>query len=259
MTDHHAIELQQKFLQLDKQRRKVQQNYLWRAAVVSTFAGGILAAFFSPYWQLREPSQIKIKNDRLINRFAIYRELDVVYPQSILTVPTQQIEKQLEKVTVLKSVQVTKTIFPPAINIHLQERIPVATALAEDQVGFIDSQGVWLNPQLYNHQQTDVPLTSIKVVNFRPQYRKVWSRLYNLINTYPTIGVQEVHWNEVGSLLLVTKNYQVLLGSDYLLLENQFDILASFPALDADSQLENITQIDLTNPQTPFLNHNLDR
>ena len=258
MTDHQAIELQQKLAQLDKQRHKIQQNSLWRAAVVSTFAGTILAALFSPYWQIKERSQIQIKSDRFLNSLAIYDTLNIAYPQSILTVPTQQIKNQLEKVTVLQSVQVTKTIFPPSINIYLKERVPVVTAMSEGKVGYLDHQGVWLDPQVYNYQHPDVPLTSIKVVNFKSQYSKVWSQLYALINTYPTIEVREVHWNEQGDLLLVTKKHQIILGSDYALLNDQFAVLASFPASDNNYRLKGIIEIDLTNPQTPFINHNLD-
>ena len=258
MTDYSSPELKKKFSTLRKQQRKIQERYLLRAGVVSTFASGILAILFFPHWQIKEQSQIRINSDRLIDPLVIQNTLEITYPQSILTIPTQNLKTQLQDIPVFNSVRVTKNIFPPFIDIYIQEKIPVATVIADGKIGFLDSQGTWLNPEFYNYQRANLPITSIKVINFQSQYHQTWSKLYSLITAYPMIDIKEVHWDEMGSLSLVTKNCKVILGSDSSLLNNQFAILASFNDSDNSLQLTNVAQIDLTNPNIPFIKRNSD-
>ncbi|VEP15004.1 Cell division septal protein [Hyella patelloides LEGE 07179] len=253
MTAHPCPELKQKITLLKTKQRKVQRHYLYRSLVVSMFAGGILASILSGNWQIKDRSQITIIGDRLIDSAIISNSINITYPQSIITIPSQQIESQLQSISALQAVQVTKTIFPLSVNIYLQERIPVATALSLGKVGFLDSQGVWLEPILYNHQQANFSSTAIKVVNFKPQYSSIWSEIYSLITAYPTLDVQEVHWEDGGKLSLVTSRFKVIFGADYSLLQRQFETLASFPDLATNRDLQNIAQIDLTNPDAPFL------
>lgn len=253
MTAHPCPELKQKLTLLKTKQRKLQRHYLYRSLVVSLFAGGILASILFGNWQIKDRSQIKIIGDRFINSAIISDSINIPYPQSIITIPSQQIESQLQSIPALQAVQVIKTIFPLSINIYLQERIPVATAISLGKVGFLDSQGVWLEPILYNHQQANFSSIEIKVVDFQPKYSTVWSEIYSLITAYPTLDVQEVHWEDGGNLFLVTSRFKVIFGADYSLLKRQFATLASFPDLATNQDLQNISQIDLTNPDVPFL------
>jgi cell division protein FtsQ len=258
MIAHPDSDLKKKLSLLKTQQRKVQRCYLYRSLLVSAFASGILAVAIAIDWQIKEQSQVIIKSDRFLAASAIFKVLKLSYPQSIVSFPTQKIEARLQSMPALQSVKVTKTLFPPTIKIYLQEKIPVATALSSKDVGFLDRQGVWLKPDLYDYTKKNFPLTKIKVVNFQPQYSQVWSEIYRLTLAYPSIDVKEVHWDETGNLFLVTNNFQVVLGSNHSLLPKQFATLASFPNLTTNERLQNTTQIDLTNPDTPFLEQYTD-
>lgn len=254
MTAHPYPDLQKKLSLLKAKQRNVQRHYLYRSLIVTTLAAGTLVASLSESWQIKTQSQVILEGDRFVADSAIFNTLKITYPQSIVTFASQDIESQLRSIPALQSVKVSKTLFfPPLVTIYLQERTPVAIALSSGKVGFLDSQGVWLEPALYNYTENNLSLIKIKVVNFKPQYSKVWSEIYSLIVAYPTIAVKEVHWDNVGNISLRANNLKVILGSNYSLLPKQFATLASFPDFTSHKKLENTAQIDLTNPDTPFL------
>ena len=259
MTAHRDPQLKQKLSLLKSEQRKIQYCYVWRSFVVSIFAGGMIAFAMSPRWQIKQQSQIIFKGDRLVKAAKLYPTIKISYPQSIVTIPSQQIERQLKSIPALESVRVNKTIFPPLVNIYIQERIPVATAVSSGKVGFLDRQGVWLDPSLYDPDNSKLPLTTIKVINFQPQYNTVWSEIFDLIAVYPTIDIKEVYWDRVGNLFLVTSNFKVLFGRDRSLLKHQFAILATFPDSALNKNLQNVAQIDLTNPDVPFLEQHSEK
>lgn len=259
MSVHRDPQLKQKLSLLKSEQRKIQYCYLWRSLVVTTVAGTMIAVAMSPRWQIKQQSQIIIKGDRLVTTAKLYPTIKMAYPQSVLTIPSQQIERQLKSIPALESVRVNKTIFPPLVNVYIQERIPVATAVSSGKVGFLDRQGVWLEPSLYDPQQANLPLTTIKVINFQPQYNHIWSEIFALIAVYPTINVKEVHWDRVGNLFLITSNFKVLFGRDRSLLKRQFATLATFPDSALNKNLSNIAQIDLTNPDVPFLEQHSEK
>ena len=250
---HSSDELQQQLSWLQRKQQTQQRCYLWRSLFVSSLAGGILTLAMSSYWQIKSSSQIQIKGDRDLAISTIENRLQISYPQSIVTVSTGQINRQLESIPALESVRVTKSLFPPRVNIYLQERIPVAMVVSSTKVGFLDRQGVWLDPSFYDEPENLLPSNSIKVVNFLPQYSILWSEIFGLIATYQTLDVREVHWDDRGNLWLITSNFKVFLGSDNSLLQRQFAALASFPDSNTEQNLHNVTQIDLSNPDVPFL------
>jgi cell division protein FtsQ len=258
MTAHSRTDLEKNLSLLKAKQRQVQRCYLYRSLLVSAFAGGILAIIMSYNWQIKAQSQVIVQGNRFLAASAIFNLLQLSYPQSIASFPIQNVEEQLRSIPALQSVRVTRTLFPPSINIYLQEKIPVATALSSGKVGFLDRQGVWLEPNLYDYRKTNFPLTKIKVVNFQPQYSKVWSEIYRSIVAYPATDIKEVRWDSAGNLFLIANNFQVILGSNHSLLKKQFATLASFPDFTTNKKLHNIAQIDLTNPDTPFLEQDTD-
>ena len=246
-------ELKRKLSLLKIKQRQAQNRYFWRSIIVSLVAGGIFSLAIFPHWQIKTQSQIKIEGDRYILSSAIYQALNFNYPQSAIAVPTQKIENRLGAMPIIKSVRVTKTILPPAVKIALEERIPVATAVSSGQVGFLDDKGVWLDPNFYDLKNNNLNLSDLKIVNFQPQYSQAWAKIYDLIIAYPTIGIREIHWDDVGNLFFVTENFKVFLGTNSSLLKKQFIALASFPNLATNKELQPISQIDLTNPDVPTI------
>ena len=253
MTVRPCSELKQKLTLLKTEQRKVQRRYLYRALWVSSLAGSIIALAFSNRWEIVDSSQIAIYGTRFTDTSAISQLIDFSYPESIITVPTQNIEARLRSISALRSVRVGKTIFPPSVKVYLEERIPVATALSMGKVGFLDREGNWLEQNMYDYQQPDFPATAIKVINFEPQYSAIWSEIYSLIIAYPQLRVSEIQWHDGGNLILLCDEFKVILGANHSLLEKQFVTLANFADLTINEQAKDIFLIDLTNPEIPLL------
>ena len=254
MTAHSSSELKQKLSLLQRKQQTRQRCSLWRSLVVSGLAGGVFTLAMSSYWQIKSLSQVRINGDRNLASSTIEDRLKITYPQSIITISTGQMNRQLQSFPALQSVRVTKSLFPPRVYIDLIERVPVAVAVASGKVGFLDREGVWLDPSFFDNVEL-LPSDSIKVVNFAPRYSRIWSDIYSFIVAYQ-IDVREVHWDEGGNLWLITDDFRVFLGMDSSLLKRQFATLASLPDLTSEPNLINVTQIDLSNPDVPFLTVN---
>ena len=256
MTVHPYSELKQKLTLLKTEQRKLQRRYLYRALWVSSVAGSIIALAFSNFWEITDSSQIAIYGARFADTATISQLIDLPYPQSIINVPTQNIEARLRSISALRSVRVGKTIFPPSVGVYIEERIPVATAISRGKIGFLDREGNWLKPDMYDYQQSDFPASAIKVINFKPQYSAIWSEIYSLIVAYPQLKIVEIQWDDGGNLILLGDKFKVLLGANPSLLEKQFVALANFADLASSDRVKDILLIDLTNPEIPLLESN---
>lgn len=268
MPSYPYPQLKQKFAHLNSNRRQQQALYLWRSLIVGLFSGSLLVALILYPRKIIKPSQIVINSNRSINTAKIYQNLNIPSPQSEedqsqlpsflharspWTVSSQSIISHLENISAIETARITKTIFPPVINIYLQERIPVVTAISSGKVGFLDRQGNWLEPDLYNYRSEKLPRTKIKVVNFQNKNKSTYIKLFKLISTYPKLGVKEIIWDEADNLSLITKDLKVRFGSNPQFIQQQFDYLVSFPTHSSDKAVQNSSWLDLTNPASPFL------
>ena len=267
MPVHPYPELKQKLSRLKVEQRKAHYRAVVRSLVVSGFVGGILVLTMSPRWLVTGLDRFELVGDRIINQAAVYNVLEIATqdkiskpntPSSnslqIWAVNSNQITRQLEAIPAIESVRVSKTLFPPTVKIYIKERIPVATATSNGQVGFLDYQGVWLDPGWYRSQNQDYPLTKIKAINFQPAYQETWQEIYSLINAYPNIEVKEIEWQHNGEAVVVTKQVRAILGNKTSLLRQQFAALASFTDITREKDLTDFSQIDLRNPDSLFLN-----
>ena len=269
MSAHSYPKLNQKLSRLRFEERQVQNRYLWRSLLVCAFVGGLVSAALSPYWKIKSPEQFQLKGDRFTNPEAIYNVLQIPQKSAIAKsqvtfafqdlaiwkIDSKAMDRQLEAIPALRSVKVNKKLFPPSVNIYLQERIPVVVATAAGEVGFLDYQGVWLDPTWYKPQTKNLPLTKIKVVNFQSDYQAIWTKIYQLINAYPNIEVKEIQWQEEGNIVVITNGFKAVLGNDETLLERQFASLASFTDSAKAKNLTGFSQIDLKDPERLFLSH----
>lgn len=263
MATHLYPELKQKLSRLKLAERKVHYRNSWRSLIVCGFVGTMFSVAMSPRWLVSSLEQFQIRGDRLVSQEAIYDILEIA-TQDMLSEPAQNqplwsvdskaISKQLQGIPALEQVRISKTLFPPTIKVDIQERIPVATAISNKKVGFLDYRGVWLDPNWYRPQSKEYPLTAIKVVNFQPSYQETWTEIYSLINAYPNIEVQEVIWQADGVAIVQTAQVQAILGAESKLLARQFAALASFTDLAQEKDLTEFSQIDLRNPDSLFLN-----
>jgi len=247
--------LQQKLLLLQQQNRKRSQISLWRSLLVSSLVMSAVAIMIAPYWQLKNSSQIVLEEDIKVTRSTIHSLLKLNYPQWLWTIPSNKLSNNLKSIPPIADAIVTKQIFPPQMRVRLQERVPIATALSDGKIGFLDAEGVWLDANFYrdSKERSNFAPPQLKVINFQPKYSDVWAEIYRLSAEYPVIKLLELRWDDVSHLHLKTNIGKVYLGSDRSLLSQQFQVLARFPQLSNQENLTEVKYLDLSNPKIPFI------
>ena len=255
MSSFYDPKLKQKLFFLQHQNRQRLRISIWRCWVVSSLVVSSVAIITSTYWQIKKPSQVVLEEDIFVAESTIYSLLKLNYPQWLWTIPSHQLSNNLKSIPPILDAMVTKQMFPPQMKVRLQERVPVATALSQGKIGFLDADGVWLEAKFYRYSEDNqnFSLPQLKVINFQTQYRDTWSEIYRLLTMYPGIELLEVRWDEVAHLYLKTNIAKVYLGGDRSLLEQQFQVLARFPELSTQENLTGVEYLDLSNPNIPFI------
>lgn len=260
MSAFYDPKLQEKLRFLQKQNQKKCQIAIWRCLVVAGLIVSSLVMISTPYWKIKSPAQINLEEDIALNRSTIHSLLKLNYPQLLWTIPSHQLSNNLTSIPPIVDAIVTKQMFPPQIKVRLQERIPVAMALSQGKIGFLDADGVWLEANYYSYggsrpgeSEQNFSLPKLKVINFRPQYSHIWSEIYRLLAIYPRIELLELRWDEAAHIYLKTNIGRVYLGADSSILSQQFQVLARFPELSAQENLIGVEYLDLSNPKIPFI------
>lgn len=235
---------------LKQQKHKLRQRFLWRSMLLSSLFISLLAITIIPQGKIKHPSQVEIKGTSLVTDSIVHRLLNISYSDYIWQIPTHKLSENLESIPPIAKARVNKQIFPPLLKVYVEERNPVAIAISasRNDWGFLDSQGVWLDPKYYEDNGAKIILPELKVVNFQPSYASLWSEIYHLIKTYPSINIQEVRWDNSRNLYLKSEIGTVYLGSETLRLPEQFRAMASLKNLPKQLKPSEIYYIDLTNP-----------
>ncbi|MEY2858213.1 MAG: hypothetical protein RLZZ74_2525, partial [Cyanobacteriota bacterium] len=170
------------------------------------------------------------------------------YPQFIWSINGIEITRKIEAIPSVEAVKVNKQIIPPLITISLQEKIPVALATSQREVGFLTPQGEWISQKFYSSTAVNFPQLKLKVMDYQDQFQQTWQQIYQLILLYPELKVSEVRWQSSGDIFLETKIGQVFLGSESSRLEQQFKIISELKHLPEHLKSSEIAYIDLSNP-----------
>ncbi|WP_019504284.1 cell division protein FtsQ/DivIB [Pleurocapsa sp. PCC 7319] len=249
MSTFPRSQLEHKLDIVARQDNQLHRIAVWRSCLVIGCAISLCLIVISPYWQIKHESQIHITGDKLVSENTVFTALDLSYPKSIWSLNELNLTQKIESVPSIATAKLNKQLLPPALIISLQERVPIALASSQGNVGFLDSQGEWIAQEFYAHVNTDFALPKLKVINYQPQYQKSWSSIYQLISLYPELEIDEVRWNQSGSLFLHTKLGMVFLGSDLSRLKQQFKIMLKLRNLPTYLERSKIAYIDLSNPE----------
>ena len=246
-------QLQYKLAIVKLQQQRANRISLWRACMLIGCTVGLASLTLIPYWRIDKQSQIKITGEKLVSENTIYRTLNFAYPQFIWIVNGIKLDHQLEALPSIKAAKVNRQLIPPTIHISLQEKVPVAVATSQGNIGFLSSSGEWIDQKFYSNLDSNYSLPQLKVIDYKNQFQPVWIKLYQLVSLYPELQISEVHWNQAGSLFVQTKLGQVLLGNDDSRLEQQFKILLKLKNLPKQLRSSEIAYIDLSNPKVNLI------
>ena len=263
-VSHSELDRRRRMLR-NHRRLKLLQSLL-RTLAVSSLAGGLVWATTRPIWVLRESSQVSIEGNRLLSEQVLQSLLPLAYPQSLVQIKPEVITRSLEAQPTIAGVTVTRQLFPPGLRIQVEERVPVAIALTKSppnsftpssisSVGLLDRYGVWIPLQTYTSQSKTSQLPNLKVIGLPEQYRSYWTQLYQVVSRSP-IKILEINCQNPTNLILKTELGIVHLGAYSPRLTEQLKVLGKMRQLHTKLNANQISYIELKNPQTPLVQMN---
>lgn len=232
---------------------------VWQTLAAGGILGGLIWATTLPNWILRDQNQVLIEGNRLLPKQVVMSLIPLEYPQSFLQISPENIVRTLEAHAPIADVTVNRRLFPPVLTVQVQERIPVAIAIAtipgtpsqSKAVGFLDQEGFLIPFHSYPPQVRQfLKSPSLKVVGVLESYRSYWTSVYQIIS-HSSIKVMEVDFQDPANLILKTELGVVHLGSYQPHLTEQFKVLERMRSLSKQVNPNQITYIDLKNPANP--------
>jgi cell division protein FtsQ len=253
---------------LRRQRQMKIIQAIWRTFAVSSLLGGLLWVASQPMWVLESPKQIEIKSgSRSLSPEAIKTVLVLSYPQSLWRIEPSRVADSLTKQPTIAKASVNRRMFPPGLIIDIQERVPVARALTNQQAtinrdtnsasstGLLDANGIWMNEEKYTSLNPTVKLPSLIVIGSFEQYRPYWNQLYQSVSQ-SSVKVMEINCQDPTNIILKTELGYVHLGAASPQISEQIKVLAQMSHLPTQLNPNQIEYIDLKNPESPLVQMN---
>jgi len=192
-------------------------------------------------------SEIFSKDDLVSNS-----SLDFKTP--LIFVKTKHVEKELKKNLSLENVLVYRQLYPFGLKILIKTRTPVAYGerILDGQkiTGFIDEGGVFINDKYADKK--NLKKLSTKVFGWKEKFREISSKI---LNTQKNNDVEfiKINFSSNGYLTLKEKSLKkILLGFNQNIIDTQLQIICDMKnQIKEESLLENIDNIDLTDPSNP--------
>lgn len=248
MASFPPPQLQYKLSVINLQKERQSKIALWRSGLIISCALSLGFLLTSPWWKVKERSQIQINGNHLVEAKTIHDALGFDYPRLVWTIKINSMTQKLESIPSIAAANINRQVIPPKLLISVEERIPQAIATVEGTMGFLDADGQWIPQQFYTDIENNFNLPKLIVNNYQPSYRKSWIDLYKLISLYPELKVNQVQWNQSGNLFLQTKIGKVVLGTNPSRLEKQFETMLKLQNLSDRVDHDRVAHIDLSNP-----------
>lgn len=274
--------------QLKRQRRNRFLQSSWRVGFTLGLAVALGWGLSQPEWKIRSLSQIKVLGNTQLSNQTLERLIPVTYPSSLIRIQPQKIATQLKTYSHVDRVTISRQLFPPQVNIVVQEREPVAKAnckgcaltydgqslFGKSNLWLIDSAGVVLPQESYpNLDSTSLPTLEIDgylhppaaeiksdtldgkpVTTSVKQKRQLQGMLPLLVKS--PVDIKKVDWRDPKNLKLHTG-----LGTIHLAdptqspkqLKAQLQALDKLRSLPNQIDLKTIAFVDLSDPKYPTL------
>ncbi len=171
-----------------------------------------------PEWSIRSDQQVSFVGHQLLSDKTLHKLLPLSYPRSVWQLSTKKLDQQLESNASLAAVEITRQIFPAQLTIAVQERQPVAIAVQEQTLGYLDIQGYFMPASFYEDAVKKKFPQTPQFLGFSDQYRPFWQTYQDRIRQSP-VNIRLVNGNDPSRITLTTDLGQVFLGSSL----NRFD------------------------------------
>ncbi|MCC5607972.1 FtsQ-type POTRA domain-containing protein [Nostoc sp. CHAB 5834] len=259
--------LAQRRKKLRRQRQMRIIQAIWRTFAITGLAGGLLWLAVQPVWVLKSPKQVVIKlGNQSLSDETTQSLLVLSYPQSLWRIEPAAIANSLKKQPTIAEAIVRRRLFPPGLNIEIQERIPVAvtqTPSVQNQgtgnkkvtIGLLDASGAWMPLEKYTSLNPTKKLPNLRVIGLPKQYCLYWTQLHQAVSQ-SSVKVIEIDCQNPANLILKTELGNVHLGVTGPQLSEQIKVLAQMRHLEAKLNSGQIDYIDLKNPEIPLVQMN---
>ncbi|MDX2099838.1 MAG: FtsQ-type POTRA domain-containing protein [Leptolyngbyaceae cyanobacterium bins.59] len=264
-------ELSQRRKQLRHQRRLRNLRSIWRGVALMTLAGGVGWAVVLPTWMISKPEQVEVRGNRHLSSQTIVSLLGLTYPQSLLQVQPNVLSHRLTTQPTITRATVTRQLLPPRLQVQVQERFPVAIAVAPQtplsltaqtnptssnftKTGLMDDQGVWIPLDSYSSSgQAKMP--DLRVIGMQENYQTQWATLYPILRQSP-VKISEIDWQNSSNLILKTELGVFHLGPYGPNFPEQIAAIDRMRKLPRRLNPNQIAYIDLSNPEFPVVQTN---
>lgn len=232
------------------QRRWKRLKFCWQILVLGGMTGGVIWMMSWPEWSIRSQQQVNFWGNESVSAETLHQQTGLQYPQSIWLLSTEALDAQLEASPVLANVEVSRKIFPAQLQIFVTERQPVAIAVREKTLGYLDETGVFIPASLYREDARKKFPQTPQFLGFSHQYQNFWQAYGERIRQSP-LEIRLINANNPSRLTMTTNLGQVLLGSNFEQFDRQLVVLEKMQNLPRSVPKDRLIYLDVSDPNNP--------
>ncbi|QNP30235.1 cell division protein FtsQ/DivIB [Cylindrospermopsis curvispora] len=288
MTGMLSVSRQDLVKRRQKLRRHRQVKILtavWRILATSSIAGGMFWIILGPVWLITTPGQILMRSgNQILPQKTVQRLLQFSYPQSLWRIRPAAIAQSLERQPTIAQAIVKRRLFPPGLNIEIQERLPVAMIQPSsksnatnclsnpqapskkvtspaipcsqnpkgDDINLIDASGNLIPWEKYIAFNPQGKLPALKVLGSPEQYHPYWVLVYQAIREN-YLNVMEIDFRDPTNVIFKMELGTVHLGIPVVQLDQKIQRLREMGNLKAKFKSGEIVYIDIQSPDYPLV------
>ena len=200
---------------------------IWHFLFFSSSSVFLFLIFSDQAWRPISFEQTKISGLSGITRDHIKKHTSIFYPKNLLELNPKEIESYLIQKLPINEIKVSRSFFPPEINIKILEKKPISFAIRDlsnnIEKGMIDINGSWIPLQFVNPDKQDE--ITLLVENWDPNKKnEILSILKNRF--FLQSPIRKIKINPLNEISLETEHFNsVLLGNNTDRLNEQINKL----------------------------------
>ncbi len=197
---------------------------------------------------------ILIYGSELFSTEDIFANSSLEIETPLILIKTKRAEKELKKNLSLENILVYRQLYPFGLKILIKTRTPVAFGekILDGQkiTGFIDQGGFFINEKYADKK--NLKKLSTKVFGWKENFREISSKILSAQKNNDVEFVK-INFSPNGFLTLKEKSLKkILLGFNPDIIDTQLQMIYDIKnQIKVDGILENIDNIDLTDPSNP--------
>ena len=197
---------------------------------------------------------IKFSGSEFLSKNDILNNSSLKFPIRLISIKTNLLEKELKQNLSLKSVSVSRQIFPFGLKVHVNQRKPIAYGeriLNNKRIsGFIDKEGIFINQQ--NVDERNLNKLTIQIFGWQEKFKDILSKILISQEVYE-FDLVKISFSPNGFITIEEKDLKtILLGFNPNLINHQLQIINNLKnEFKKNNFYKKIDNIDLTDPNKP--------